>query len=156
MSRRDSAAIVSKTSELLPDPDTPVKTVRRRLGRSTSTSLRLFSRAPRTLMRSCASAAGVVVVECCVVVPIRRTLPGRGSGDLLQADGVARRVAEGAVAHAPVLVGRLLHDLDAFGGLDAFERGVDVGCGEHDAGEGALGHPLGGGALLVHCADRVW
>jgi hypothetical protein len=27
MSRWDSAAIVSKTSELLPDPETPVKTV---------------------------------------------------------------------------------------------------------------------------------
>ena len=32
MSRRDSAAIVSNTSELLPDPETPVNTVRRRLG----------------------------------------------------------------------------------------------------------------------------
>lgn len=52
ISRRDSAAIVSKTSEDLPEPDTPVKTVRRRLGMSRETPLRLFSLAPRTWMRS--------------------------------------------------------------------------------------------------------
>lgn len=54
--RWDSAAIVAKTSELLPDPDTPVKTVRRRFGSSTLTSLRLFSRAPWTRMVSWQSA----------------------------------------------------------------------------------------------------
>jgi hypothetical protein len=50
ISRFDSAAIVSKTSELLPDPETPVNTVSRRLGMSRSTPRRLFSRAPRTSM----------------------------------------------------------------------------------------------------------
>ena len=50
ISRRDSAAIVWKTSELLPEPETPVKTVRRRFGMSRLTSLRLFSRAPRISM----------------------------------------------------------------------------------------------------------
>src|SRR4029079_15857688 len=55
--RCDSAAIVSKTSELLPEPDTPVNAVSRRLGSSTLTSLRLFSRAPWTRMRSWVSAA---------------------------------------------------------------------------------------------------
>src|SRR5690606_20040484 len=54
--RCDSAAIVENTSELLPDPDTPVKTVRRRLGISSVTFLRLFSLAPTTLIRSCVSA----------------------------------------------------------------------------------------------------
>jgi len=49
-SRRDSAAIVWNTSELLPDPDTPVKTVSRRFGMSRLTSRRLFSWAPRTSM----------------------------------------------------------------------------------------------------------
>ena len=44
--RCDSAAIVPKTSELLPEPETPVKTVRRRFGISTLTSLRLLTRAP--------------------------------------------------------------------------------------------------------------
>jgi hypothetical protein len=48
MSRCDSAAIVPKTSELLPDPETPVNTVSRRFGMSRLMSRRLFSRAPRT------------------------------------------------------------------------------------------------------------
>jgi hypothetical protein len=52
----DSAAMVWKTSELLPEPETPVKTVRRRLGMSTDTFFRLFSRAPLTRMRSWLSA----------------------------------------------------------------------------------------------------
>ncbi|HWX87023.1 MAG TPA: hypothetical protein VNX67_02500 [Solirubrobacteraceae bacterium] len=52
ISRCDSAAIVSNTSELLPDPETPVKTVSRRFGISTLTSLRLFSRAPCTRITS--------------------------------------------------------------------------------------------------------
>ena len=50
--RCDSAAIVANTSELLPEPETPVNTVSRRFGSSTLTSLRLFSRAPRTRIRS--------------------------------------------------------------------------------------------------------
>ncbi len=57
ISRLDSAAIVSKTSEDLPEPDTPVKTVSRRFGMSRETPLRLFSRAPRTWMWSWLSAA---------------------------------------------------------------------------------------------------
>src|SRR5215211_7949954 len=56
MSRCDSAAIVAKTSELLPEPETPVKAVSRRFGISTLTSLRLFSRAPWTRIRSWLSA----------------------------------------------------------------------------------------------------
>jgi hypothetical protein len=43
--RCDSAAIVSNTSELLPEPETLVNAVSRRFGISTLTSLRLFSRA---------------------------------------------------------------------------------------------------------------
>src|SRR5262245_41525059 len=46
--RWDSAAIVPNTSELLPEPDTPVNTVSSRFGMSRSTFRRLFSRAPRT------------------------------------------------------------------------------------------------------------
>ena len=57
ISRRDSAAIVSNTSELLPEPETPVNTVSRRFGISTLMFLRLFSRAPCTRMRSWLSAA---------------------------------------------------------------------------------------------------
>jgi hypothetical protein len=57
ISRCDSAAIVSKTSELLPEPETPVNTVSRRFGSSMLTSLRLFTRAPCTRIRSWLSAA---------------------------------------------------------------------------------------------------
>lgn len=70
ISRCDSAAIVPNTSELFPEPDTPVNTVSRRFGISTVMSLRLFSRAPWTRMTSwmsapCAVAGrgrGIVVV----------------------------------------------------------------------------------------------
>ena len=57
MSRCDSAAMVAKTSELLPEPEMPVKTVNLRFGISTLTFLRLFSRAPCTRIRSWLSAA---------------------------------------------------------------------------------------------------
>src|SRR5690349_24292641 len=61
ISRCDSAAIVSKTSELLPEPETPVNAVSRRFGISTLTSLRLFSRAPCTRIRSWRSGAAACV-----------------------------------------------------------------------------------------------
>src|SRR4051812_46553949 len=56
ISRCDSAAIVPKTSELLPDPETPVNTVSRRFGIWRLTSLRLFTRAPCTRIQSWLSA----------------------------------------------------------------------------------------------------
>ena len=39
--------MVLNTRDDFPEPDTPVKTVIRRLGMSSETPLRLFSRAPR-------------------------------------------------------------------------------------------------------------
>src|SRR3954454_14053445 len=48
--------MVPNTSELLPEPETPVNTVSRRFGISMLTSLRLFSRAPCTRIRSWLSA----------------------------------------------------------------------------------------------------
>src|SRR5438132_2274121 len=48
--------MVANTSELLPEPETPVNTVSRRFGSSTLTSLRLFTRAPCTRIRSWRSA----------------------------------------------------------------------------------------------------
>ena len=67
--RCDSAAIVAKTSELLPDPETPVKTVNRRFGSSRLTSLRLFSRAPWTRIRSWLSARWPVMSNRLVGLP---------------------------------------------------------------------------------------
>ena len=52
ISRCDSAAIVPNTSELLPDPETPVNTVSRRFGSWMLMSLRLLTRAPWTRIRS--------------------------------------------------------------------------------------------------------
>src|ERR1700733_7399958 len=52
--------MVSNTSELLPEPETPVNTVSRRFGISILTSLRLFSREPSTRITSWLSATGSV------------------------------------------------------------------------------------------------
>ncbi len=54
--RCDSAAIVLNTSELFPDPETPVNAVSRRFGMSMLTSLRLLTRAPTTRITSWLSA----------------------------------------------------------------------------------------------------
>ncbi len=56
INRCDSAAIVANTSELLPEPETPVNTVSRRFGITTLMSLRLLTRAPTTRIRSWLSA----------------------------------------------------------------------------------------------------
>ena len=50
--RWPSAKIVSKARLDLPDPDSPVKTISASRGRSSETSLRLCSRAPRMIRRS--------------------------------------------------------------------------------------------------------
>src|SRR5262245_66239882 len=57
--------MVPNTNDDLPDPEMPVNTVSRRLGISTLTSLRLFSRAPCTRIRSWLSATA------------KRSLPSR-------------------------------------------------------------------------------
>src|SRR5213082_178860 len=104
MRRCDSAAMVPKTSELLPEPETPVKTVSRRFGISTLTSLRLLTRAPCTRMTpwlsaTCGPAAAFPA----------RSLNARSG--LCDPDEVAGRVAERAVACAPRLRRRLLEHL---------------------------------------------
>src|SRR4051794_3393372 len=125
MSRCDSAAIVPNTSELLPEPETPVNTVRRRFGISTLRSLRLLTRAPCTRITSWLSAprnAG----DCeSVLVAMRTVSPtGRRSG-LRDADEIARGVTERAVSRAPWLGRRLLEHLGA-GRADLLERRVEV------------------------------
>ena len=108
ISRCDSAAIVPNTSELLPEPETPVNTVSRRFGISTLTSLRLFTRAPCTRIRSWLSAT-------CSAGDCVSVLVAMLSADSLDADQVAGGIAEGAVANAVRLLGRLLHDLGVAG-----------------------------------------
>src|SRR4051794_19651896 len=72
--RCESAAIVSNTSELLPDPETPVNTVSRRFGSAMLTSLRLFSRAPCTRIRSWVSATCAAAGCVCVLVAVLMVL----------------------------------------------------------------------------------
>ena len=127
ISRCDSAAIVPNTSELLPEPETPVNTVSRRFGISTLTSLRLFTRAPCTRIRSWLSAA--CSAGDCVSVFV--AVAHRGSAQLLDADHVARGVAEGAVADAVRLLGRLLDDLGV-AGLQPLEGAVEVVGGQDE------------------------
>src|SRR5215217_4350071 len=73
--------MVANTSELLPEPETPVNTVSRRFGISTCTSLRLFSRAPSTRIKSwlsatcCADDCLFVVVAVLIVSPSFRRRP---------------------------------------------------------------------------------
>src|SRR5215831_7880895 len=67
---------------------------------------------------------------------------------LLNPDQVARGIAEGAVADAVRLLGRLLDDLGV-AGLQALEGVIEVRGREVDAGVGSLGHHLGDGAALV-------
>src|SRR5690606_7766059 len=123
MSRCDSAAIVPNTRELFPEPETPVNTVRRRLGISTSTSFRLFTRAPCTRIRSwlsatCRAGGRELVRGAIVSVPPR-------SAPFLDPEQVACGITEGAVPDAVRLVGRLLHHFGVTG-LEPRERRGEV------------------------------
>src|SRR3990170_8008431 len=80
--RCDSAAIVPNSSELLPEPETPVNTVSRRFGISTLTSLRLFTRAPCTRIRSWLSATCSAGDCVSVLVALLIVSPSVGRGRL--------------------------------------------------------------------------
>src|SRR5437868_4042389 len=71
-----------------------------------------------------------------------------GLADFLDADQVARGVAEGAVADAVRLVRRLLYDLRV-ARLQLFEGAVEIGSGQQNPAIGALRHHLENGAPLV-------
>src|SRR6478735_5908686 len=139
MSRCDSFAIVANTSDDLPEPHTPVKTVRRRFGISTLTFLRLFSRAPTTRMTSCESAMWTVgegswrvIAPVCPRRPTSRFLnPTRSSGP-------GGRLSSGVRAPAALDV-----VVDHSGGLH--ER---VHRGRADEAEAALAERLGRGIRL--------
>src|SRR5215510_8864389 len=124
ISRCDSAAIVPNTSELLPEPETPVNTVSRRFGISTRRSLRLFTRAPCTRIKSwlfatCTAGDCVsVLVAMLIVSPSASGLPSRSpsvarrrrSPVLEQPEDVAVGVGHGGhQAAATDVVRGLLH-----------------------------------------------
>src|SRR4051794_13537453 len=133
--------MVPNTRELFPEPETPVNTVSRRFVISMLTSWRLLTRAPCTRIRSWLSAA-------CGASDCLSGVVAMCSGKLLDADEVARGVADAAVPDAVRLLGRLLDDLGV-AGLQPLEGAVEVGGGQVDAGVGALGHHLGDGAALI-------
>src|SRR6187401_2011673 len=68
--------MVPNTSDDVPEPETPVNTVSRRLGSSTLMSLRLFSRAPWTRIRSWLSA--VCLLEEAAMRAMMSPTPRRG------------------------------------------------------------------------------
>src|SRR5215469_18596616 len=70
------------------------------------------------------------------------------SAQLVDANHVARGVAEGTIANAVWLLGRLLNDLGA-AGPQLLEGAVEVLGGQRDDCVGALGHHLDDGAALV-------
>src|SRR3954452_10064905 len=115
MSRCDSAAIVPNTSELFPDPETPVNTVNRRFGISTLTSLRLFTRAPCTRITSwvsptCRAGDRVFVVMAMVSDDAPRRAGDAPSSVLEQPENVAVGVGDrGHQAAAADVVRGLLH-----------------------------------------------
>src|SRR5215470_4507808 len=109
--RCDSAAIVSNTSELLPEPETPVNTVSRRLGSATLMSLRLLTRAPWTRIRSCESAGWVAASFVGAGTLLDRVMAPSALGPLVEPHEVAGGVAERAVPDAVGLVHRLLEHL---------------------------------------------
>src|SRR5438445_2521897 len=80
--------MVPNTSELLPEPETPVNTVSRRFGSSRLTSLRLFTRAPCTRIRSWLSATCSAGDCVSVLVALLIVSPSVGRGRL---GGLRRR-----------------------------------------------------------------
>src|SRR3954454_8375267 len=146
--RCDSAAIVLNTNELLPEPETPVNTVSRRFGSSTLTSLRLFTRAPTTRIRSwlsltaaaadCASALVAVLIGPPgnrsgreAIVPRRAATPGRLQPAAAGSDG------EAAAADRPGA--RALSSQDPLGDGDLLALRREVG--PRGVGGAAVGVP---------------
>src|ERR1700724_3591688 len=103
--------MVPNTSELLPEPETPVNTVSRRFGISTLMSLRLFTRAPCTRIRSWLSAT--CSAGDCVSVLVAMLIGGMAwphSPVLEQPEDVAIGVGDGGhQAAATDVVRGLLH-----------------------------------------------
>src|SRR5262245_40342119 len=86
--RWPSAKIVSKARLDLPEPESPVNTIIESRGRSSETSLRLCSRAPRTISRSVTSHPYRALCTPPPMMTCPTDSPGRGSiGGLCLWDG---------------------------------------------------------------------
>src|SRR5215471_21497358 len=72
--------MVSKASEDLPEPDSPVMTTRLLRGISTSMFSRLCSRAPRTMILSCMSGNGLLTAADIIAAVRKSDSEMAGSG----------------------------------------------------------------------------
>src|SRR3954452_20308279 len=107
--------MVLNTRELFPEPETPVNAVSRRFGISTLTSLRLFTRAPCTRIRSWLSARCSAGDCPSVLVAMLIVSPSVSRGRLRGSGGRHSPVLE----QPDVLTGGLeagVHGLDSLGG----------------------------------------
>src|SRR5205823_8308455 len=104
--RCPSAKIVSNARLDLPEPDSPVKTMRLSRGRSRSTPLRLCSRAPRTVRRSATGRPFSLVFDVQVhprrdATTTHRQVSADGGRPGAEQDfGCRRRIADRATATA--------------------------------------------------------
>src|SRR6266702_1482357 len=86
--RWPSAKMVSNARLDLPEPDSPVNTIRASLGRSSDTSLRLCSRAPRTTRRSATALCSLV--DSAEVKGTRHGIRGHRQNRFPQTTGLAK------------------------------------------------------------------
>src|SRR5713226_63769 len=133
ISRCDSAAMVPNTRELLPEPETPVNTVSRRLGSSTLMSLRLLTRAPCTRIRSWLSATCSAGDCLSVLVALLTGVLAPVIAPAVVVDGLDPRLAQ------HVQAGRVAVRLTV---IDAGDVGVDDHLGAHHARRRADEHDL--------------
>src|SRR5688572_10179709 len=118
--------MVSNASEDFPEPDRPVITTRRSRGRSTSMFLRLWTRAPRTAIQSCAMSkrADFLMIPNQELYHARSTLGLCSQTAATEAVGEIKDEAERQPdAEAfPRMSGQTGHDVDAGRRTDQCDR----------------------------------
>src|SRR6266851_3346330 len=158
ISRCDSAAMVPNTSELLPEPETPVNTVSRRFGISTLMSLRLFTRAPWTRIRSWGSELTSLEAARGLCRPGWSGRRLTGDLPLLEdPDRVAEGVADAQVGAVEV-IGGLLGEVGDAPRLEGLVQTPDVVRLEHEPAQRALRDQLAelrGGGFVMHRRARL-
>src|SRR5713226_8605299 len=150
--------MVPNTSELLPEPETRVNTVSRRFGISTLMSLRLFTRAPWTRIRSWGSELTSLEAARGLCRPGWSGRCLTGELPLLEdPDRVAEGVADAQVGAVEV-VGGLLGEVGDAPRLEGLVQTPDVVRLEHEPAQRALRDQLAelrGGGFVMHRRARL-